>query len=251
MTVQPDGWGLRRSKPATPPTLLASAALAIGMAVASPASASTRQASSPLPSGASLVAAAKKAMLAARSVHFDLSSSGAGVEEHISADAGTATGRQVLTSGNARATVLLTKRDAYFGGDAAGLAKFFGMPTADVKKVGAKWVDVTSGSAQYTSFEKNLVASSLPAAFLPTVKSVAVGRVTVSGRPDYRLTWVATVSGKLFHESLDLAGTGPALPVSQVGTSGKDEESTTFSRWGEAIHVTAPKQTIAFSVLTG
>ena len=204
-----------------------------------------------LPSGTSLVAAAKKAMLAARSVHFVLESTAAGTTDVISADAGRSTGREVLHAGKATATVLLTKRDAYFGGNATGLAKFFGMPATDVKKVGAKWVEVTAGTSQYTTFKNNLVASSLPAAFLPTVKKMTVHRVQVAGGQDYQLVWVSTVSGKLFHETLDLAATGPALPVSQVGTSGKDRESTTFSHWGEIVHVAPPKRTIAFSALTG
>jgi hypothetical protein len=204
-----------------------------------------------LPTGTALVRAAKKAMLAARSVHFVLASTAAGTTDEITADAGTSTGREVLRAGKATATILLDKHDAFFGGNASGLAKFFGMPASDVNKVGSKWVEVASGTSQYSTFQKNLLASSLPAAFLPTVKSVTVHRVRVAGKQDYRLAWVAAVSGKPFHETLDISASGPALPVSQVGTSGKDRESTTFTNWGELVHVTPPKRTIAFSKLAG
>ena len=50
------------------------------------------------PKATDLIAAVKKAMIAAKSVHFEVTSAVSGTNEHIIADAGTSTGRQSIKS---------------------------------------------------------------------------------------------------------------------------------------------------------
>ncbi|MCU1492871.1 MAG: hypothetical protein JWO62_635 [Acidimicrobiaceae bacterium] len=230
------------------PLLAASAGLGESAAAAATVSHSST------PTTANLVTAAKKAMLAKKSVHFELFSLASGTSEHIVADAGASTGRQVITSGKSTASVLVTTTDAYFDGNASGLSLFFGMPAADITKVGSKWVYVKAGTTQYTSFKNGVVSSSLPASFLPTaaqVKTTTITNGTVANKRVYILKWTTTSSGKKVTETINLDATGTSLPISASGVSGKNHTTTTFSKWGEQIKLTAPTSLIAFTKLAG
>jgi len=210
-------------------------------------------AGAPSPSAASLAASVKKAMIAAKSVHFEVTSAVSGTDEHIVADAGTSTGRQYIKSGSSVADVLVTPTDAYFDGNKSGLSTFFDMPAADITKVGKKWVDIKAGTTQYKSFKAGIVISALPASFLPTAAQAKTAKVllgTGSGKSLYALTWTVTSSGSKINETLDVDASGTYLPIKAVGVEGKNHTLTTFSKWGEKIALVAPKTLIPFTKLT-
>lgn len=207
-----------------------------------------------VPSNTALVAAVKKAMLAAHSVHFVQSSFTSGKHSRIVADSGRVTGKQSIVSGKATAEVLVTSKAAYFDGNASGLSTFFGMPSTDIAKVGSKWVYTKSGTSQYTTFKDGIISSIVTASFVPTsaeTKSLKVTTSTVTGARRYLLSWTLTSNGKRILETLSVDAAGSFLPVTATGTSGKDHSLTTFSRWGELIKLTTPKPLIALTSLTG
>lgn len=203
-----------------------------------------------LPSSTALVAATRKAIVAAKSAHFELASTVSGTSERITADTAATAGRQVITSGTSTATLIVLPRFAYFSGNKSGLARFFGMPANDITRVGAKWVSVRAGTTQYTRF-KAAVDASLLTGFLPSAKSVQVASATVGSRRGYSLRWTTTSSGRKVSYTLTVAATGPPLPIDDAITSGKDHERTTFSKWGETVKLSAPRSTIAFTKLAG
>jgi len=205
------------------------------------------------PKATDLIAAVKKAMIAAKSVHFEVTSAVSGTNEHIIADAGTSTGRQSIKSGKSTADVLVTATDAYFDGNKSGLSTFFNMPAADIAKVGTKWVYIKAGTSQYKNFKDGIVISALPASFLPTAAQAKTAKVLDgkgSGKPLYALKWTVTSSGTKIDETLDVDATGSDLPLDATGVSGKNHTLTTFSKWGETIKLTAPKSLIAFTELS-
>ncbi len=222
---------------ASPPTASAATALRPGQ--------------SPLPSASSLVAATRRAMLAARSVHLDLVERGPGANETIVGDAGLERGRQELRSGKAWVQIRLTPTRAYFRGDQSGLRKALGMPAADIRRAGSRWVAVDAGTSAYRTFKANLLISGLPSAFLPSSGHVTVSHVTVDGEPADRLSWSFTSSGKQWRLHLDVAATGRRLPIAESGTAGKDRQRATFSRWGELVAVAVPHDTVPFTKVTG
>jgi hypothetical protein len=193
----------------------------------------------------------RRAILAARSVHLDLVERGPGANETIVGDAGLHSGRQELRSGKAWVQIRLTPQDAYFRGDPSGLREALGMPAADVRRAGTRWVAVGAGTSAYRTFKANLLVSGLPAAFLPSSGNVTVSRATVLGKQAYRLSWSFTASGKRWQLRLDVASTGRRLPIEESGTSGRDRQHATFSNWGELVRVTVPHDTIPFAKVTG
>jgi len=228
----------------------AGATALVSVAEAPAAAAST----SSTPSASALVKTVTKAILAARSAHFVVTSKTPTSTERIIADAGPSTGEQRISAGKSTAEVRVTKRYAYFEGNSSGLSTFFGMPSADIKKTGTKWVFMKAGTSQYTSFKDGIVVSSLPTGFLPTTTQAKTTTVTTSsyaGAPTYLMSWTITSNGKKVAENLEIAATGRALPVFASDVSGNDHSTTTFSKWGEVVSVKVPTSLIALSALTG
>lgn len=198
----------------------------------------------------SLVANIRKAVAGARSAHFQIASTVSGTTDGIVGDTGPTSGEQIIRSGSSVARLLVLPGNAYFSGNRAGLEKFFGMPANDVSKVGTKWVSVTSSAPQYTSFRTS-VDSSLLMTYLPTTEVVRVVRTVASGRAEYSLSWVATTGGRLVHDLLTVDASGPALPIKDVVTAGKDRETTIFTHWGERLTLERPRATIMIASLAG
>ena len=200
-----------------------------------------------------LVAAVKKAMSAARSVHFEFNSTSSSGHEHVVADAGAKTGRQSITFGKATANILVTTSDAYFDGNSSGLSTIFGMPKSDITKVGSKWVDVKSGTSQYTSLRSGAIESSLSTTLLPSsaeLTTAKVSKTSSAGIPVYRLVWTTTATSGKVTEMLLIDARGSDLPITATAVEGKDNSLTSFSKWGESIKLSAPTSLIAFSKLT-
>jgi hypothetical protein len=197
-----------------------------------------------------LVAEIRSAIAHAGSAHFDITQTVSGVTDRVSGDAGPDAGSQELASGASRARLIVLPRGAYFSGNRSGLSAFFGMPSADITRVGTRWVAVASSSASYAQFRSS-VESRLFTSYLPTSKTVDVQHAAIAGRSVDVLVWTTTSGSETLHYRLTVAATGAMLPIEDVAVSGKNHDTTIFSRWGERLHVRVPTRTVALTSLTG
>ena len=210
--------------------------------------------SSSFPTVKNVVSATQKAIKAEASVRLTVISTDSKTKasETEIADAGTTSGLQSLVQGQAKAYVRITKKAAFLGGNAKGLSVIFGVPSADVKKVGTKWISVAAGSTQYTSIVNGGTIGPLLAGLLPTsTAKVTVTREQLSGQHATALSWSETSSTGTVKLKLDVASTGKSLPLEINATQGVVHAVTTFAKWGEKISVTAPTKTISITKLTG
>jgi hypothetical protein len=204
----------------------------------------------------SIVAAAKKAILAQRSVHIVVTQyrgKSKAAAERIVADTGTSTGIETLTAGHASATIMVRAASAYFSGDPAGLTTLIGVSSSAAKKIGSRWVEIKAGTSEYKNLAAENLISSLPASILPAAgSSGALSTGTAAGQQVYLLTWQATPSGSgtTISERLVLAATAAPLPISETGSAAGDTQTVQFTRWGERLAVAAPSPVIPFSSLT-
>jgi len=216
------------------------------------AGASTARSS--LPTAKSVITATKNAIKGESSVRLNVTSTDSktkAVETEI-ADAGTSSGLQSLVQGQAKAYVRITKKAAFLGGNSKGLSVIFGVPSADIKKVGTKWISVAAGSTQYTSIVDGGTIGPLLAGLLPaSTAKVTVSHESLSGQQATALSWSETASTGTVKLKLDVAATGKSLPLEINATQGVVHAVTTFAKWGEKITVATPTQTIAITKLTG
>ena len=202
-------------------------------------------------SAASLISAMKASLARQKSVHLVITARDTSPKqtETIIQDSGPNSGSQNASSGGAYARILLTPTFAYFSGDSAGLTEFFSMPSDDLGLVGQKWVSVASGSSQYSSFATSITMEKLRTALVPTVSSITVSNGKVNSRAVNILKWSSTSSGQTTTLTLTMDATGSSLPLFEVGKGGTVTQTSTFSHWNEAVHITAPKSIIALSKL--
>ncbi len=200
----------------------------------------------------SVLAAAKKAMVAEKSVHIVVSSRSGKTVNHVTADLGTSSGQENFVSGTANVEIRVTTKNAYLSGNASGLTKLVGLTSAQEKKVGTKVIVMKSGTSPYTTFQSNLTVSAF-ATFLPTAKGV---KLSTDSHKNFVLTWTkpATSTTSKTTSVLTISSGKKALPISEVVSGTTGSGTTFFSRWGKSFTVAAPPRStlVAYtSVVTG
>lgn len=204
---------------------------------------------------ASLISAARTAMLTSRGVHISLQarSSSASQIRRAEFDSGIDAARETLADGSAIGRLRITADGAYFSGNAAGLKRFFGMSTRAQEHIEQRWVYAKNGTSQYTSFATGSLIASIPATVLPAANDVTVTSTTNLGVAVYRLTW-KTFGGAdattAIIRSLDLTAAGNHLPLSEISASHLGSQTATFTRWGELVTVDPPTNVVSFSAVT-
>lgn len=203
----------------------------------------------------SLVAAARRAILARDTVHIVSVSRDAStrrVAGRSTIDAGRRASEQHFVAGAAWIRIRLTSGYAYLSGNKDGLTTMFAMPADDEGRVGTKWVAIRRGEPIYTGFA-TAVITSLPAQILPSTSTLGTVRLSSGhdgGRPVHVLTWRATVGKATVAVSLELAARGPVLPVAETKASGTIEQRSVFGRWNERVAVSRPRQTVPYTSLS-
>jgi hypothetical protein len=206
---------------------------------------------------ASVIAAADDSILGQRSVHIAITGRKPGTiasAETIAADIGTADGTETIASGAASAEIRVTRRDAYFSGNATGLTRLLGLPSAAAARVGSRWVRIAAGTAEYQDLAAEDTISSLPASIMPSNEETAQLRTTtVDGTRVYVLSWTtpASATSARVSERLVLGATTQALPISETTTAGGYSQTVTLSQWGEALTVPAPSAAVPYSRVAG
>jgi len=234
-----------------PRKALSIALISVGLLAAACGSTSVSSAKS-LPS-APVLAALKASLGKQTSVHFVVTAKQAVSSsiESVVGDFGIASGEERVTQGKATLAVKLTPSDAYLAGSSLGLTQLVGLTTKEAAKVGARWLLISSSSSPYSSLKDSVTVGGI-AGQLPAAKSTKAISNVVNGSREDVLEWSspATKSSPKLTSSLTIAN---SLPVRETSKSSAGSVTEGFSRWGEAVHVTAPpsSETIPYTAVTG
>jgi hypothetical protein len=209
--------------------------------------------------GRQLLRSALAAANRVNSFHYlsnsSLTGSGGGTQKVIG-DAGPDSGKQVITAGDQKFTVLVVGQACYIRGNAAALVVNLGLTSALAAAHANQWISLARTDGPYASVYAAVTAHSA----LSDNISVVPRDQSTPTRRDGRL--VQTVTGAIAPvpgqtgtpkgtATLTVRASTPHLPVryTEQGTlSGQTSVSTlSFSRWGEALHITAPTGAVAFA----
>jgi hypothetical protein len=188
-----------------------------------------------------------------------LSGSGGSTQRTVG-DAGPSSGRQVITAGKQKFTVIVIGKACYIKGNAAALTANLGLPAASATAHAGQWISLAAGDAPYAAVYAAVTASSAltdnvtvqPETVLPT-SSVDGHRVeTVSGAIA-PITIGGTKVAPKGTATLAVRAAAPHLPVryTERGTEGHGttRSTVTFSRWGTQVPVSAPAGAVTYASL--
>jgi hypothetical protein len=178
-------------------------------------------------------------------------------------DAGAASGRQVITVGNQKFTVLVIGAACYLKGNAAALVANLGLPSSLATTYAGRWISLTKSDPPYASVYAAVTARSAITDNITIVPESQSTPTHLAGRRVQTVTGAIApirIAGQLNNPkgtaTLAVRATSPHLPVRYTEQGTLDHEKNmstiTFSRWGEAVHLTAPSGAVAFaSIGTG
>ena len=188
---------------------------------------------------------------AAGSVHVDMTSSSASGSTVYRADVSSSAGRQVITiTGGGDATVLDVASVGYVSGNPAALVGFFGFPAAVSARLTGRWVSFRSGQPYYQQIVDAMTLDSALGVVRLSGRLTSEGVGRVGGQPVVGVRGTApSVPGVPAgtKATLYVETTGRLLPVSYQEVAGRTRLSAVFSRWGETVRVTAPRDAIPIS----
>jgi hypothetical protein len=180
-------------------------------------------------------------------------------------DAGPSSGRQVITVGSDTFTVLVVGTACYFQGDARQMVENLGVPTSVATAHAGQWISLKAGDLPYQSV---YVAVTTRSALSSNIAFAPHQEVGTSTRGGIRVVGISgsmtnqTVNGQLElargKAMLYVTTSRPHLPVEytengKTGTTVTNLAASklvmTFSKWGEAVSVTAPKEAVSYASL--
>lgn len=195
----------------------------------------------------SAIASAKKAGSVRVTVHFF---SGQTTGELVQ-DSARASAEQTVAIGKERVSIVLSKGTVYFSGNTQGLVNYFGLTKAVATTLADRWISASSSDSAFPSLVAGLTLSSALKEVSPTGSVVKGKRRTVDGQTTTSLS--GTGPAGVARVTLFVAAHGKSLPVEAVGSGGSAKKASgeivTFSRWGEAVHVPVPSESIPISTL--
>lgn len=205
-----------------------------------------------------MLASALAALRAGPSVHLHGVSKFSSHVIVVSQDSGANAGRQVFTiDGNGHATVLVVGGVSYIKGDAAALTGFFGFPAALAMRLVGRWISFhpgdSAGGTNYQTVTSGVTLASvadeirLTGPLTLTAPTVAAGQPVVGIRGDAP-AGIGDPPGS--RATLYVASRGRPLPVTFQLIAAAAKETVTFSRWGEALHLTVPPNPIPAASLS-
>jgi hypothetical protein len=235
---------------------------------AAPAASATRSSGAPAdtspagtpPAGlspAGLLSAARAALTAGGSVHVDIAVKDTGGLVAFSDDAAASGGRQVITTGTGRATILLIGGVGYVQADAGALQGFFHTSVQLATQAAGRWISLrpgdTLGASTYDDVTAGITLSSVAQELQFGGQLAKAAPATVAGQP------VIGVQAPLPADD-GLPGAKTVLYVTEnsavrpvryelVG-GGSTTNELSFSQWGERLVLTRPANAIPASSFT-
>ncbi len=158
---------------------------------------------------------------------------------------GTTEGHQVVVSNGAHAEVIILGQVAYIHGDVQAVKQYFGLSTTDPAKYANKWLSLTSTSSDFANVSDAVTLQSdfqtitIPGTLKEGSTLVLNGQkvVPIEG------TIPATTSNIAIKATLYVSKSSPVLPAEFRLTSSSESVTVTWSKWGHAVLLVAPKST--------
>jgi len=175
-------------------------------------------------------------------VTFLANSASSSSSEKIVADVGTTSGAETVSQGSSHLAIRLTPSYGYVSGNSSGFTNILGLTAAQATQIGTRWVSWKASTAQYSSLKSGLTISAV-VALLPKAKGTAVSSKVSNGIAVYVLKWTDAATSSTPQLSVLLTvstGNSPLPLVQTVTASGGRKATTTLSKWGEQILVSAP-----------
>jgi hypothetical protein len=207
-----------------------------------------------------LVSSALRSTRAGGSFHYVSRVTSPGPTQTIVGDAGSSSGKQVITIGPDTFTVLVVGTACYFQGGERELVEQLGLPVPIATTYAGQWISLAPNDAPYQSVYVAVTTDSAltnDVAFAPRQES------GVSRRSGYR---VIGVTGPITNvpgdgqtqptkgtASLYVTWSSPHLPVeyTENGKIGRvtNKLDMTFSKWGEVVAESAPQTAVGYASL--
>jgi hypothetical protein len=191
---------------------------------------------------AQMLTKALAAATAAGSMHFTVtqrsSSSSSTDDQNASLDSGT---QELTYSSGASATFRLVDGVAYLRANAAALAELF--PNKAVSGLAGRWIVTHPGNPGYEDVTDGMTLATALPEFTPTGTLTSTGPQTVDGKAVVGVKGVTPPDIGIPEGQpaiLYVLATGKPLLVSFQAGAGADQETVTFSQWGEAVAPVAP-----------
>jgi hypothetical protein len=213
-------------------------------------------------SAGQLLQAALAAARRSGSFHYVSVSSSTGPQggtQRTVGDAGPDGGRQVITDGNQRFTVVVTGTSCYIEGNAAALTANLGLSATTAAAHAGRWISLAPADPPYAAVYAAVTASSALADNI-TMTARQERPVTTAGRRRIRTVVGVITPVHVAGQTIAIKGTATLavavashLPIRYAQRGTVDRQRTTseltFSRWGERVTVTAPTGAVPYSSL--
>jgi hypothetical protein len=218
--------------------------LVVGVPLAAQASVSN-------PSVATILKAAKVAIVKQSGVHVTVSTSSGKTDSSVVADIGKTSGTETYVSGNERFTITVTPTYAYLSGSQKGLTTLMGLTAAEQKKIGKKSMAMKKGTSYYTTFKSNLTSGTTFSSLLPAARGTALLATRDKKTNGYQLKWTAKATSTQPKTTtvMTFSSGRATLPLKDAVSTSTGKSETTFSKWGEKVRVKVPSSTISYSVV--
>ena len=205
-----------------------------------------------------MLASALAALRAGPSVHLQGVAKSSSHVIVLSQDSAADAGRQVFTiDGNDHATVLVVGEVGYIKGDAAALTGFFGFPQGLAKRLADRWISFhpgdSAGETNYQAVTSNVTLASVADELRLTGPLTLTAATVAAGQPVVGVHGDAPAGNDNPPGStvtLYVASRGHPLPVTFQLEAAAAQGTYTFSRWGEALSLTAPPNPIPAASLS-
>lgn len=151
-------------------------------------------------------------------------------------DARSSSGREAVTFGGAKMTVLVVGGTGYLNANQSALTSLLQVQPSIARTFAGKWLSFSSDGQAYKALTQTLVLSSLLQQVTPTGAVSKLSHTTVNGRSVLGLHGALPggLTGTLY-----VSTSGSPLPV-EVVTTGGGSSTAVFGDWGESVNVTPP-----------
>jgi hypothetical protein len=210
-------------------------------ALALPATTTTANASTLSPSA--LMSLALANALKAGWVHEVEQANAPGHSFSMDNDIGATEGRQIIDTNGAHAKVIVLKNEAYIYGDKKAIADYFQLSSTDPAQYANKWLSISATSSGYATVSNAVTLKS-------DFADVAIPGVVTEGRPvklhGQRVIPIhggaaATSTTPAIRATLYVSTSTPVRPVELHLLSKGETVTATWSQWGHAVSLAAPK----------
>lgn len=196
------------------------------------------------------------AMAAASGFHYTITSTGVQTESFIG-DAAAAGGRQTITLttsyGAEQFNLVLASGTVYFQGNGPALEDQLGVSATKASALVNKWISLVRGNGPYSVTEQGITTPDQRTE-VPMEPTASGPATTASGQAVTRITGrIAPLNGAPGGTAFLDVLPGSDIPVDYrsilSGAGFVEDTSMTFSQWGTAVAIVAPKGAVAWSTL--